>query len=95
MAEVAKLIHMSEGTLSRFFRSHMGKTFPAFLNDLRVGRACRLLGETEMNITEVALSCGYRNISNFNRQFRRLKRVPPASSAGRCSAPIRGLHPIT
>ena len=51
--------------------------FPAFLNDLRVGRACRLLAETEMNVTEVALSCGYRNISNFNRQFRRLKRVSP------------------
>ncbi len=77
MAEVAKLIHMSEGALSRFFRGHMGKTFPAFLNDLRVGRACRLLAETEMNVTEVALSCGYRNISNFNRQFQRLKRVSP------------------
>jgi AraC-like DNA-binding protein len=77
MAEVAKLIHMSEGALSRFFRGHMGKTFPAFLNDLRVGRACRLLAETEMNVTEVALSCGYRNISNFNRQFQRLNRVSP------------------
>jgi len=77
ISEIAKLIHMSEGALSRFFRSHMGKTFPAFLNDLRIGRACRLLAETELNVTEVGLSCGYRNISNFNRQFRRLKKTSP------------------
>jgi AraC-like DNA-binding protein len=55
----------------------MGKTFPAFVNDLRVGRACRLLAETEMSITEIALNCGYRNISNFNRQFLRLRETSP------------------
>ena len=95
MAEMAKLIHMSEGALSRFFRSHMGKTFPAFLNDLRIGRACRLLAETEMNVTEVALSCGYRNISNFNRQFQPAEAgfpppVPPANAGG----PLRA-HPFS
>jgi AraC-like DNA-binding protein len=77
LAEAAKLAHMSEGAFSRFFRTHMGKTFPAFVNDLRIGRACRLLAETEMGMTEIALSCGYRNISNFNRQFLRLKRSSP------------------
>jgi AraC-like DNA-binding protein len=79
LAEVAKLAHMSEGAFSRFFRTHMGKTFPAFVNDLRVGRACRLLAETEMGMTEIALSCGYRNLSNFNRQFLRLKRSSPTA----------------
>jgi AraC-like DNA-binding protein len=78
LREAAKLAHMSEGAFSRFFRTHIGKTFPAFVNDLRVGRACRLLAETEMNVTEIALSCGYRNISNFNRQFLRFKRVSPS-----------------
>jgi AraC-like DNA-binding protein len=79
IGEVAKLAHMSEGAFSRFFRSHMGKTFPAFVNDLRIGRACRLLAETEMNVTEIALSCGYRNLSNFNRQFLESKRVSPTA----------------
>jgi AraC-like DNA-binding protein len=77
LGEAAKLAHMSEGAFSRFFRAHMGKTFPVFVNDLRVGRACRLLAETEMSITEIALNCGYRNLSNFNRQFLRRKRVSP------------------
>jgi AraC-like DNA-binding protein len=77
LQEVAKATHMSEGAFSRFFRAHMGKTFPAFVNDLRIGRACRLLAETEMNITEIALACGYRNISNFNRQFLQLRNIAP------------------
>ena len=69
---------MSEGAFSRFFRTHIGKTFPAFVNDLRIGRACRLLAETEMNVTEIALLCGYRNLSNFNRQFLQLKKGSPS-----------------
>lgn len=77
IGQLAKLAHMSEGAFSRFFRSHIGKTVPAFVNDLRIGRACRLLAETEMNVTEIALSCGYRNLSNFNRQFLQLKGIAP------------------
>jgi len=77
LREVARLVHMSEGAFSRFFRAHMGKTFPAFVNALRIGRACRLLAETEMPVTEIALRCGYQNLSNFNRQFARLKKSTP------------------
>jgi AraC-like DNA-binding protein len=77
LLDVAKLCHMSEGAFSRFFRSHMGKTFPAFVNDLRIGRACRMLAETELSMTEIALSCGFQNISNFNRRFLYLKKVSP------------------
>jgi AraC-like DNA-binding protein len=79
IGEVAKIAHMSEGAFSRFFRSHVGKTFPIFLNDLRIGRACRLLTETDMNVTEIALACGYQNISNFNRQFLRLRKTSPSA----------------
>jgi AraC-like DNA-binding protein len=78
IGEVAKLAHMSEGSFSRFFHAHIGKTFPGFLNDLRVGRACRRLTESDMNVTEIASSCGYQNLSNFNRQFFRLKQVSPS-----------------
>ena len=73
----ARLVHMSEGAFSRFFHAHLGKTFPDFVNELRVGRACRLLAETPQKITEIALACGYRNLSNFNRQFARLKQCTP------------------
>lgn len=77
LSEAAQLIHLSEGAFSRFFRAHTGKTFPEFINELRIGRACRLLTETEKNITEVAFESGFTNLSNFNRQFLRLKAVSP------------------
>jgi AraC-like DNA-binding protein len=68
---------MSEGAFSRFFRTRTGKTLPNFLNELRVGRACRLLADPDTSITDIAMSCGYGNLSNFNRQFKRLKRITP------------------
>lgn len=77
LASVAHHVSLSEGAFSRFFRVHAGKTFPELLNELRVGRACRLLLEEDRNISEVAYACGFTNLSNFNRQFRRLKRTSP------------------
>jgi AraC-like DNA-binding protein len=77
LREAASLVHLSEGAFSRFFRARIGKTFPEFVNELRIGRASRLLAETELPITEIALACGYQNLSNFNRQFLRLKQSSP------------------
>lgn len=78
LAEAARVAHMSEGAFGRFFRRHMGQRFPAFVNELRIGRACRLLAETDLAVTAVAQACGYPNLSNFNRQFRRLKGLSPS-----------------
>lgn len=78
IVEVAKLVHLSEGAFSRFFRAHLGKTFPTLLNELRVGRACQYLAETDMPVMQVAMACGYSNLSNFNRQFLKLKNMTPS-----------------
>lgn len=76
--EVARMANLSEGAFSRFFQRHTARTFPTFVNELRVGRACRLLAETEQSITDIALTCGFANLSNFNRQFLRLKHATPS-----------------
>lgn len=65
VAQAARSVNLSEGAFSRFFRMHLGKTFPALVNELRIGRACRYLSETDMAITQVAMSCGYNNLSYF------------------------------
>lgn len=77
LRDAAQVAGMSEGTFSRFFRLHTGKTFPEFHNELRVGRACRLLCGEGKSITEIAYECGFGNLSNFNRQFLRFKAVSP------------------
>ncbi len=68
---------LSPGAFSRFFRARTGKTFPAYVNELRISRACRLLGQTDEKITGVALACGFVNLPNFNLQFRRQTGLAP------------------
>ena len=77
LENLAALVHLSPGAFSRFFKTRTVKTVPGFMNVLRIGRACRLLSETGFAITQIALSCGFTNLANFNRQFLRLKRIPP------------------
>jgi AraC-like DNA-binding protein len=76
-AKVAGEAHLSVGAFSRFFRLRTGKTLPEYVNELRVGRACRLLADESRKITDIALQCGFRNLANFNRRFREItKRTP-------------------
>ncbi len=77
LSKAAEIVHLSEGAFSRFFREHTGKTFPQFVNELRIGKACSFLMEGDLNITEIAYECGFTNLSNFNRQFLRLKGLSP------------------
>ena len=74
---VAKVAGMSPQSFSRFFKRAMGKTFVAYMNQLRVGNACQMLLETDQNITEVAFAAGFNNLSHFNAQFRQFKKMSP------------------
>ena len=68
---------MSPSAFSRYFKRVMGKTFSRFVNELRIGQACRALLETDRPIAEIAYDCGFNNLSNFNRRFRELRGVSP------------------
>jgi AraC-like DNA-binding protein len=74
---VAAEASLSVGAFSRFFRLRTGKTLPEYVNELRVGRACRLLADESRKITDIALECGFRNLANFNRRFREIARMTP------------------
>jgi AraC-like DNA-binding protein len=75
--QAAAVAHLSPGAFSRFFKARTGKTLPEYVNALRVGRACALLAEDKWKVTDVAMECGFRNLANFNRQFRALTRLSP------------------
>lgn len=76
--EVANIIHFAKGSFCRYFKQRTGKTFMDFLIEVRIGNACKLLMEDEMNINEIAYACGYNNISNFFHQFKALKGCSPS-----------------
>ena len=77
LSDTAKAIHMAPQSLSRFFRQTTGKTFVSFLNEVRIGNACRLLQQTDLTVVEICFRSGYSNLSNFNRRFKALKKATP------------------
>ncbi|MDQ8005289.1 MAG: AraC family transcriptional regulator [Pedobacter sp.] len=77
LAEVAKITNMPEVSFSRFIKKRTGKTFIDSLNEIRLGHASRMLIDTTNTISEIAYSCGFNNISNFNRVFKKKKHTTP------------------
>jgi AraC-like DNA-binding protein len=77
LGDAAKIAGMAEVSLSRFFKSRTGKTFIDTLNEVRLGHATRLLIDTTNSINEVAYQCGFNNMSNFNRIFKKKKDSTP------------------
>jgi len=77
LADAAKIAGMTEVALSRFFKVRTGKTFVDTINEVRLGHASRMLIDTTNSITEVAYKCGFNNMSNFNRLFKKKKDCTP------------------
>ncbi len=77
LGEVAQLCNMTEAAFSRFFKAKTGMTFINCLNEIRLGNASRMLIETNHSIAEIAYQCGFNNISNFNRIFKKKKHSTP------------------
>ena len=61
---------MTPDAFSRFFRRNTGRTFGAYVNDVRLARACQRLIEDDEPIGDISTGCGYQNLSHFNRRFR-------------------------
>ncbi len=77
--DIAKLLFMNNSAFSRFFRKVHRKPFTKYLNELRIGYACKLLLAGDQSVTSIGYLCGFNNISNFNRQFKIIKGESPTS----------------
>lgn len=78
LQEAASIANMSVNAFCRYFKQHTRKTFSSFLNEIRIGHACRLLIEDRWNVRETAFDCGFDNISYFNRQFKNITSYTPS-----------------
>ena len=77
LADIAKLVNMTEVSFSRFIKKRTGITFIDSLNEIRLGHASRILIDTTNSVAEVSYACGFNNISNFNRLFKKKKGCTP------------------
>lgn len=70
--EVAALANMTPSSFSRYFKARANKSFSNFVSEIRVGNACKLIHEQEMNIAQISYECGFNTLSNFNKQFKEI-----------------------
>ncbi len=77
LAAIARSVNMHPTTLCSYYKKYTLKSIFDSLMEIRIGHACRLLVNTDLSVAQVAYESGYENISNFNRQFLRLKKVQP------------------
>lgn len=71
LEDVAKRAHMTPQAFCRYFKKHTRHTFISFLNEVRINEACKQLtaGSYE-SIANIAYSCGFNSVTNFNRVFK-------------------------
>jgi AraC-like DNA-binding protein len=77
LSEIANKTRFSEAAFCRYFKLRTQKTFVEFVNEIRIEYACKLLAENDLNILEICYESGFKNLSNFNRQFRRYTKNNP------------------
>jgi AraC-like DNA-binding protein len=77
LEKISKIARMSPFTFSRFFKKNCGAGFVEYLNRVRTNKACYLLRETDYQIHDIAIECGFASISNFNKQFRKTEGISP------------------
>ena len=78
LPQVADIAGMSPSAFSRFFKLHTGRNLSEYIIDLRLGYASRMLVDSTHSIAEISFSCGFNNLSNFNRIFKKRKGCSPS-----------------
>lgn len=77
VSQLAASVHLSESYFMSLFRKHVGLSAIEYISHFRIDKACRALIGSKKSILEIAFDCGYSNISNFNRQFRKIAGCSP------------------
>lgn len=70
--KVAAMASLTRPSFCRLFRQRSNKHFIEYLNEVRIGHACQFLLDTDLGIAEIAHQCGYKTVSNFNKQFKKI-----------------------
>jgi AraC-like DNA-binding protein len=77
---VAQVASMTKNSFCKYFKKITNKTYFEFLKEVRVEYACKLIRKhNDMRIADVAYLCGFKNISNFNKQFKTVTNLNPSN----------------
>lgn len=76
---VAEIANLHPAAFCRFFKEKSGKSLSEYVNDMRIGYACRLITEGRMSVSQISYESGFNNLSNFNRTFKKHTGFTPTS----------------
>ncbi|ARA94324.1 hypothetical protein AWN76_014955 [Rhodothermaceae bacterium RA] len=93
LADVAAVASMTPTAFCRYFKERTNKTLTQFIAELRIGYACKLLVEEDLSISQVSFECGYRTLSNFNRQFKAISGLTPSDYRRKYAAALVDVPP--
>ena len=71
LAEAAEMAFMSPNYFSQYFKKVTGQTFSDYLSGLRIKKAQELLKNSDKSVIDIAMACGFRNMSNFYRMYKK------------------------
>ncbi len=77
LREVSSVANMTSTSFCKYFKSKTGKTFSSFVNEVRIGQACKLIFNESLSISQICYSCGFNNLTNFNRNFKHFTKMTP------------------
>ena len=70
--KLAEILHISKSYFMNRFKQAAGVSAVEYIIQLRIKKACEFLIRTDKTVTEISFECGFKNLSNFNRQFRKI-----------------------
>ncbi len=77
LEKVAEIANMSYSGFCRYFKNRTKKTFSHFVNEIRIGYACKRLMESDITVSNVCFECGFNNLTHFNEQFKKINKITP------------------
>lgn len=77
ITDLAGQVSLNEQYFCRLFKKAIGRTPMEYINEYRIRQTRRLLEETDFSITEICLECGFNNLGNFLREFRKYTGTTP------------------
>ena len=77
LSDVAEIANMTETSFCRYFKQRTRKTYSRYLTEVRVESACTKLRTGKHTISDICYDSGFQNLSNFNRQFKRVTGMSP------------------
>lgn len=94
LTDIAEVACMSVPSFCRFFKSCTRKSFSQYLNEIRIGYACKLLVEDKYYISKICYESGFNNMSNFNLQFKKITGMSPLQYKKKITGRDRALMPL-